>query len=245
MDQGIYTAAAGARAMEENLALVSHNLANAGTSGFKKDALAFEQYIRLLDTTPLASGQYQWVPVDVLAESPFIDTTPGPLRETANPLDLAVTGEGFFVVNTLDGERYTRAGAFQLSMEGVLVNAHGDPVQGEGGDLPLGGGTVSVETDGTVVLDGRVVDVLRVVDIPPEALIRGGDGMFAVQEGFVPAPVEALSVRQGSLELSNVEPIREMVGLITTQRAYEAFQKVIKSFSDTYSLSIRNVGVLA
>ena len=94
-------------------------------------------------------------------------------------------------------------------------------------------------------LNGNVIDSLQIVHIPDESLVREGNGLFSVKEGFAPEAVESPDLSQGSVETSNVDPIKEMIGLINTQRAYESFQKVMKSFTDTYSQSIRNVGAVA
>ena len=160
-------------------------------------------------------------------------------------MDAAIVGDGFFVVNTEDGPRYTRAGSFQISPEGMLSTLQGYTVQGEGGDIALEPGNVEIDSGGTVSQGGNVIDVFQVVNIPGESLMREGNGLFDVKEGFAPETVESLYISQGSIETSNVDPIKEMVGLINTQRAYESFQKVIKSFNDTYALSIRNVGAVA
>ncbi len=245
MDQGIYTAASGAIAMEERLTVISNNLANANTPGFKKDGVSFEKFSKLLDTKDLYPGQYRNTPADVVVGEYYIDTTQGSYQKTGNPLDIAIVGDGFFVVNTEDGPRYTRAGSFQVSPDGMLATPQGYTVQGEGGDIALAPGQVDVSSKGIVSLNGNVIDSLQLVHIPGESLVREGAGLFDVKEGSAPEPAESPDVCQGSIEASNVDPIKEMVGLINTQRAYESFQKVMKSFTDTYSLSIRNVGTVA
>ncbi|MEA3223100.1 MAG: flagellar basal-body rod protein FlgF [Thermodesulfobacteriota bacterium] len=245
MDQGIYTAAAGAMAMEMSLSIISNNLANNNTTGFKKDTISFEQFTKALDTSKLDKGQYQRPPIDVLAKMDHIDISQGSLHKTGNPLDLAIAGDGFFAVMTADGPRYTRAGKFLISSDGLLVNAHGQSVQGEGGDIMLGPGNVVVNTDGNITLNGEAIDKIQIVTIPEDALTRQGYSLFNVKEGTYPEPMDSPNVVQGALETSNVEPIKELVGLINTQRAYEAFQKTIKAFQDSYSSSIRNIGTLA
>lgn len=244
MDQGIYTAASGAIAMEERLSVISNNLANANTVGFKKDGIAFEKFARLLDTASLYPGQYRNTPTDVVVGEYYIDDTEGSYQKTGNPFDVAIVGEGFFVVNTPDGPRYTRAGSFELSPDGMLTTPQGDTVQGEGGDIALEPGAMAIEADGTVSLNGNSIDVLQVVNIPGESLVRDKNGLFDVRDGYAPQAVESPYISQGSIEGSNVEPIKEMVGLISTQRAYESFQRVIKSFNETYALSIKNVGTV-
>ena len=247
MDQGIYTAAAGAIAMEERLNIISNNIANLNTTGFKKDQMSFEQFVRQLDTSMLYSGQYKTVPIDVIPVSTSIDLTPGPPVKTGNPLDIALAGDGFFVVNTDDGPRYTRAGSFQLSTENTIITSQGYTVQGNGGDITIdpNKGQLVIDSQGNVSQDGDEVSTLQVVKIPPEDLVREGNNLFSVKEGFTPEPVEIPSVIQGSLETANVEPINEMVELIAAQRAYDVFQKVIRSANDAYSYSMHNVGTVA
>lgn len=248
MDQGMYTAAAGAIAMEERLNVISNNVANLNTIGFKKDQLSFEKFSRALDTSMLAQGQYKVIPIDVIALSPSIDLTPGTPVMTGNPLDVAINGEGFFVVNTDSGPRYTRAGSFQLDTENNLVTPQGYRVQGDGGDISIdtttGNGIIDIDTRGTITYDDAEVDVLQVVKIPPEALIRKGNNLFDIKPGYTPEPVERLSVNQSYLETANVEPVREMVEMIATQRAYDSFQRVIRSLNEAYSFSMRNVGTV-
>ncbi len=244
MDQGIYTAAAGAIAMEEKLSVIANNIANVNTAGFKKDALSFKDFEKALDTSMLSPGQHRAVPVSVVVGKQYIDSTQGAFIDTGNPLDVAISGEGFFAVNTPDGVMYTRAGAFSISPEGLLVTPQGYTVQGEGGDITVGNGKVGIDTNGTVMVDGNIVDVLQVRSIPEDGLVRQGNSLFTARQGFTAEVVEAPEIRQGHIESSNVTPVTEMVGLITTQRAYESYQKVMRAFNDTYSLSIRNVGTV-
>ncbi|HHO75150.1 MAG TPA: flagellar basal-body rod protein FlgF [Deltaproteobacteria bacterium] len=245
MDQGMYTAASGAIAMEERLSIISNNLANANTTGFKKDGMTFEKFSRMLDTETLYPGQYKNIPVGVMAGQYYIDMSEGSYQKTGNPLDVAIVGEGFFVVNTDNGQRYTRAGSFRMSTEGILTTQKGDIVQGEGGDIALGPGNIEIGSDGTVRLNGNVVDVLQIVHIQDDSLERSSNGLFRVKQGYAPQPLENRVLAQGNIEASNVDPVIEMVGLISTQRAYESFQKVIKSFNDTYGNSITDVGTVS
>jgi len=249
MDQGMYTAAAGAIAMEERLTIISNNVANLNTIGFKKDHMSFEQFSKLLDTSMLAEGQYRVIPIDVVALSPTIDVTPGSPVETGNPLDVAMIGDGFFVVSTEDGPRYTRAGSFQLTTDNILVTPQVYRVQGEGGDISIdtttGNVIIGIDSRGKITYDDTDVDTLQVVRIAPEVLVRKGNNLFDVKEGYVPEPVETPSMSQSYLEAANVEPVSEMVDMIATQRAYDAFQKMIRSINDAYSFSIRNVGTVA
>ena len=243
MEQGLYTAAAGAKAMEERLAAVSNNIANVSTNGFKKDGVTFEEYLRKLDTSKLAEGEYRRIPTDVVARQAYIDTTPGPLIQTGNPLDVAIPEEGYFAVQTPDGVRYTRNGAFVRSSEGALVTAQGYPVLGQGGQISLGQGEVIINSDGTIQVNHQTVDTLQVYEIPREQLVRAGDGLYN-SSGAATAQTN-VRVEQGALEGSNAQAIPEMLNLIATQRSYESLQKVMRSYSDINNLSIRSVGAVA
>jgi flagellar basal-body rod protein FlgF len=246
MDQGMYTAAAGAIAMEERLNIISNNIANLNTTGFKKDQMSFEQFMRQLDTSMLYTGQYKTVPIDVVAVSSSIDLTPGTPVKTGNELDVAIMGDGFFVVNTDKGVRYTRAGSFQLSAENTIITPQGYAVQGDGGDITLDPTKTNlvISSLGKITQDSDEVGTFQIVTIPPEELVRQGNNLFSVREGYTPEPVEKPALNQGSLETANVEPITEMVEMIAAARAYDAFQKVIRSVNDAYSYSIHNVGTV-
>ena len=127
-------------------------------------------------------------------------------------------------------ERYTRAGSFQRSIDGLLIDQGGNPVQGEGGDIQLGTGDVVISSDGTVTVGGQVVNKLKV---------------FEVRTGYAPVAVDAPQIQQGTLEMSNVNAIKEMLGLVETQRAYDLFQKMMRTVNDAYGQSIRNVGTVS
>jgi len=243
MEQGLYTAAAGAKAMEERLAAISNNIANVSTNGFKKDGVTFEEYLRKLDTSKLAEGEYRRIPADVVAKQAYIDTTPGALIQTGNPLDVAIPEEGFFAVQTPEGVRYTRNGAFVRSSEGALVTAQGYPVLGQGGQITLGQGEVIITANGTIQVNRQTVDTLQVYDIPREQLVRAGDGLYN-STGTATAQTN-VRVEHGALEGSNAQAIPEMLTLIATQRSYESLQKVMRSYSDINNLSIRGVGAVA
>jgi flagellar basal-body rod protein FlgF len=242
MDQGIYTAASGAMAMEERLNMIANNIANVNTVGFKKDAISYQEFQKALDTSMLSPGQFKETPVDVVLGKQYIDPVQGGFIDTRNPLDAAIVGDGFFVVNTPDGIRYTRAGNFTVSTEGLLVTQEGYQVQGQGGDITVGSGKVAIEPHGTVSVNGATVDKIHVVTIKKGDLERRGNTLYMPKAGAAPEDVTSPDIRQGVVETSNVDAVVEMVGLISTQRAYESFQKVIRAVNDTYLQSMRSVG---
>jgi flagellar basal-body rod protein FlgF len=185
--------------------IVANNLANASSDGYKADRVTAQ------------SSLDQPHPMAVQS----IDLAPGELRDTNRPFDLALQGNGFFVVRTADGERLTRAGGFDVSADGVLVDRHGDPVLGTDGDglLHVTGNKVSIEPDGSITVDGQRAGTLRLDTVAdPHTLLKQGNGLFIPNGPTQPAT--DVGVHQGALEDSNVNPLMGSVDLLMIQRAY-------------------------
>ncbi len=239
MVRGIYVAASGMRTQVENQDVIANNLANADTPGFKKDTLmvgSFPQFLiqRIDDVSdegrPPVIGSFS------LGSEPAgvaTDFSSGGIVSTQRNLDFAISGRGFFVIQTPQGTRYTRAGSFTRSSDGLLVTTEGYPVLGENGRIDIGDGEFSVSSAGDVIVDGQVVNRISVVDIAPAELVKEGDSLFAARQGAGVTPAEGYSVLQGYLESSNVNIVQEMVKMITGLRAYEANQKVLKMEDET------------
>ena len=160
------------------------------------------------------------------------DLEQGGLRFTNGTFDLAIQGEGYFLIETPQGERLTRAGHFQLNAEAELITDTGFRVLNAGGgaiQIPEEATNVSIAGDGTISFDGQIIDQVGVVQ-PEGQLSRAGDAMFAAEEGF--QPVEEPRVVQGALEQSNVSPVLEIARMIEVQRAYEAGQALIEREDD-------------
>lgn len=241
---GLFSSVSGGAAHELWLEKVTNNLANVNTAGYKGDYPTFESYF--LNGTGNGNIGGEITPSVVLVRvSDGIDMTQGPVKETGNPLDLAIEGEGFFVVDTPEGTRYTRTGTFTLNNEGVLVTQQGFPVMGERGEISLSGKEIVVTEDGSVIVDGRDVDTLRVVDIDDRKnLIKAGDNLFSLTDGGSEVEAEGVSIHQGGVEMSNVNVVSEMTKLINIHRAYESYQKVIHSMDEISSKTINEVGKL-
>ena len=208
------------------LEVISHNLANLQTPGFKRHLLSFES--EEYETSETEKGFL------VRPQKVTLDLSQGLIKATGNPLDLAISGEGFFVVQTPVGERFTRKGDFSVDRNGFLVTKEGFQVLGEGGPIEIGRGReIVINESGNVIVDGELIDTLRIVTFPKEAqLIPEGNGLIRVEKGEAIASVE-FAVKQGFLESSNVSPIEEMVRLMNVVRLFEAYQKALQtSFED-------------
>ncbi len=237
MDSGFYAACAGLRAQSQALEVSAHNLANVNTPGFRGLQTSFQSQMAESGPVPnvrnsvlnLATNNYG------VLEGTHLDRTAGNLQATGNPLDVGIQGGGFFAVETAAGTRYTRAGNFQVSSAGLLVTAAGDPVLGAPGlgarsQIHVPAGPVAIAADGTLSVKGAVAGSIRVVEFAPGTqLIPEGETLLAAPEGSAQAAGES-SLRQGTLETSNVNSIQSVVTLIGVQRQAEMLQRAINVF---------------
>lgn len=238
MLKGISAAATGMLPQLKKQEAIANNLANAGSAGFKRDRVFVEQLARAQAGAQAADWQ---VPQRIgLA----IDFASGSMDRTDNPYDLAIAGDGFFVINTPQGPQYTRNGHFTVNPEGVLTTMDGNPVMGEDGVITLPPGSVEVGASGTVAVEGQAIGKLRVVQFADtSSLVRSGSGLFSIgAPGVQPRPDTASSIRQGFLESSNVNVIQEMVEMISTFRLYEADQKAIHAQDDLLGRVVNDLG---
>jgi flagellar basal-body rod protein FlgF len=245
MSGGMYLAAAGALVQQLRLEVLANNVANISTIGYKGDRSIFqipEESEPQTFETPIEG--IQTLSPYAPPFSTVIDFSQGAIRPTGNPLDVAINGSGFFSIQTPDGVQYTRQGNFTLNSEGVLITPDGYPVQGEGGEITLEGGTIEIDLQGNVYVDGDEVDRLQISDFTnPETLKKAGNGRFVGSDGTIAADrPEESTVSQGYVETANVNPVRAMTEMIETSRAFEAYQKVIQSADEATSKSINDVG---
>jgi len=262
LSRGVYIPLSGALIQEKNLSVVANNLANVNTAGFKGDRLMFRAVLtdavessanipsmRLISQNPISSSIYNMNRTLLTGSGTKTDFSPGHLRETGNPLNLALVGDGFFSIRTPDGLMYTRDGSFTLNSEGELVTRKGFPVLGQSGVISMPEGKdVFINADGIVSVDGNEVDRLKVIDFPrPYPLRKRGHSLFALATSQYAEKIATdVKVQQGFLEQSNVNVVREMVSMIEINRAYEAYQKVIQTALDVVDRkAVNEIGRLA
>lgn len=227
MLRGLYAAATGMEAAAQAHEVTSRNLAHASVPGFRKALLSMES----LPDPNSQDGQDNLNGTKVNA--PATDFTPGPLNQTGAPLDLALDGDGFFVINGPDGPLYTRSGTFQLDGSGQMVTPDGLPVKASGGTLTIPANTpaaqITVGPDGTVRVGKEEIgklDIMAFAD--PQTLRSVGATLFQAPPDVVPQAANARVV-QGAREMSNVSAVSELVNLIAAQRHYEMAQKAVSS----------------
>jgi len=243
MIRGIYTAASGMLSDQRRLDVIANNLANSSTSGYKRDTsvtTAFDSFmvIRTQDqnaasASPPTVGNLSFGSV---ISHTATRLTNGSLVPTGNPLDVAISGDGFFAVSTQNGVRYTRDGSFKQREDGVLTTQLGNPVLVDGREVTGGLATLRIHNDGTVLDGDQVLGTLSIVTAEELGSIRkeGASLWVPVGAGEPSALVQAAEttgrfrLAVGFIETSNVEPVTEMVEMITTMRSYEANQRAIQ-----------------
>jgi flagellar basal-body rod protein FlgF len=237
MPGGTYSALSGMQARLADLDRLAADLANVGTAGYKTERDARFVAERDRFTAALDSA------VDVAPGGSRIDFRQGALATTGRDLDVAIKGNGFFVVETPNGPRYTRNGAFTRQGDGTLTTMDGFPVLGEGGPITLtGNGAVTVGEDGTIRSGAAVAGRLQIVDFPDGELERDSGARFRAVDGAEPNELEGRVVA-GALEQSNVSVVDRMVALTELNRGFEALQKGVSVlFNDIDSRAISELG---
>jgi len=213
--------------------ITAQNVANVETAGFKRSTPFFASFVETADTDTASDT------VEPSARpGQWVDFSPGPLMQTANDLDVAIRGNGFFVLRGPEGERYTRSGNFRLAENGLLVTQDGIPVLGDMNEIQIPGdaATIHVDSDGNIYADNTKVDRVRIASFEdPAQLTPLGGCQFVAGPDVRRRDPESYTIVQGSLERSNVSPIGELVTMIATLRMYEASAKALRAIEDSAS----------
>ncbi len=227
MIKGMYSSASGMIPRVKKQEMVANNVANAGTVGYKKDTMFVRELSKAEQKITPKKSDWQ----KPISEQKYVDYSTGTFDRTDNPLDLAIDGDGFFRLQAPDGSTVlTRSGTFQVNGEGFLSYPGGFLVQGESGPIQVGNGTVSVSQSGEVEVAGSIVARIvpqTVADM--QKLEKIGDSMFAVPKGVELTRTPNTAIRQGYLETSNVDIVKEMVDMIIAYRTYEANAKALQT----------------
>ncbi len=279
MVRGLYTGASGMIAQMGRIDVLSNNLANVNTPSYKRDTPVLKAFPEMLmrrinddGVRTIPSGSYDLMPVigklgtGVEVNEVYTRFTQGAFKQTQNDFDLALEGEGFFSVQTDEGERYTRNGSFLIDKDSFLVTKDGYKVLGENGPIQIKKNNFMIDEDGNVFENSEysndpmrlvsmeenewnqtvLLDRLKVVNFPKLRYVKKvGESIYRETEYSEKAYIienERPKVRQGFLEASNVNPVIEMVNLIEVHRNYEANQKIIQAHDAALGKVINEVG---
>ena len=242
MLRSLYIASTGMLAQREKMDIVTNNIINVDTTGYKKDTLITRSFKDMMiqsmngqDIGPLNTG----IHVDDVVTS-FVQ---GNLEQTDRLTDVALEGDGFFVVNTPAGVRFTRDGAFAVSSDGYLVNSEGNYIQGTNGSIFVGRGEFTINEQGYVTVNGQTVNRLLLVTFENlTGLEKAGSNMFAQGSAGAPQLAAGCKVKQGYLEASNVDMAEEMVTMVELNRAYQVNQRVLTMLDQSLGKTVNEVG---
>jgi len=234
MDRLLYTAMSGASGTMSRQAAVAHNLANVATQGYRAEEHRLRAVqVQTHNNNPAALPTRAFA-VDASTHTDFSE---GAMMYTANPFDVAVRGKGWLALALPDGtEAYTRAGAFQVSENGILQTPNGTPVQGDGGPITIPPDSrVTIGVDGTISVVNatgaqnavNAIGRMKLVNPPEADLVRGQDGLFRLNTGEPAAQDDNVRVLAGYLENSNVNPVEQMVSMISLARQFDMQMRMI------------------
>lgn len=236
MESPLYVLLSQQDALERQMSVTAQNIANVNTTGFKGSDIVFEDFIRKPDPKVIHHM--------VIDKSSYRNTSQGTLLKTDNPLDLAISGQGYFAVETPQGVQYTRNGSFQLNSDGNLVTSQGFPVLSGGGSqvsIPKEAQKVSISSDGTVSTELGTAGRLQVVKFTNEQAMKQTYGGFYSTDAEAEAD-DLSTLQQGFLESSNVKPVVEMAKVIEISRSYQRVARLVDSEHERLRTAIRQLG---
>ena len=239
MPKGIYAAASAMRADSRAVDVITHNIANAQSPGFRRVVALRDSFAQTLKGSELDSNIQTDGGAGVMQEGVYRNFDKGQIQETGNPFDMALNGSGFLVVKGDDGDYLSRAGHFTRDVKGQMVTPDGWPLMGQGGPirLPAAANGIEIDKSGRVYamlptdtgVERSFVDQVRVVDVADENLqnLYAINGQyFSIDQGLT-KDAKSTEILQGRLENANVDSIKELVEMVAVQRRYEAAQKAL------------------
>ena len=230
----------------DRLSMISHNLANSTTSGYKKQIpvnSSFSDYISSQTKSMSGPEKLNLMGVSIPQVVSKIDDTQGTMKFTGNPLDLVINENNYFSVLTDNGVAYTKQGAFKTNQNGLLVDKNNHPVLGEAGEIFLSDTEVVVDKDGIIKSGENIIGKLLLANIvDSNKLTNIGQGLFVSGEGVETAVTSDVNVSQGFLEMSNVTLMEEMIRLIEVTRHFETTQRFMMGYDSMLDNAINVVG---
>jgi len=227
-------------ALQKRFDAVANNIANSRTTGFRAQQLSFQEYLKPRMSQDAVGVTTERPPSQVESAYAFTSLAAGEVQITGNPLDLAIRGTGYFAIQTPDGERYTRDGAFSLDGAGRLVTLTGQPVLSDNGAVTVSpqAGEIKIDTNGVVTTRQGALGRLRLVDFSERANLQAvGGNLFKSDQPPTDVTVGTATMLQGAIEQSNVQSITEMTRATEITNSYEMASKLLKDSQDTTLLN--------
>lgn len=255
MVRGLFTAYTGMRNEQRRLDVLSNNLANAATVGYKAEGATNQSFDNMLAVKINDSSEFGIdkpignVSLGTKIGEVYTDFSQGSLRESGNTFDLAIDGQGFFAMNVVNENgdsqtMYTRDGSFKMNADGFITDTEGNKLIGSGGfvQVPTNSSNIVINSSGDIYADGEYVDSIQLVDFEDyDYLAKYGTNLYQAVDGATQKETTGL-IHQGYTEQSNVNSVSEMVKMITITRAYEANQKVLQAFDSTLQKACNDIG---
>ncbi|MBN2420158.1 MAG: flagellar hook-basal body protein [Deltaproteobacteria bacterium] len=234
MINGMLESSRGCMKEELRMDIISANLANINVIGYKKDRVSFQKILNQAAVTADAPANVTIKP----------DMEQGDIRATGNELDFAISGKGFFKIETEDGIRYTRKGNFILDIQGNLITQSGDKVLGKSGPLKIEGNNITIDKKGNIMTDTGTIGQFDIVDFEEyKGIVKQGKNLFKNSQELPEMDIPSeTTITQGYTELSNVNAAEEMINMIHALRAFESYQKSMRVFDDLNDKAINQVG---
>jgi len=246
MNRGLYVAGTSMITNRQKMDVIANNIANSTTTGFKEDTMVSQSFSDMLlsatNEMNVVNSTREVGPFNtgIHVDAVYTDFETGPITSTDSKTDMAIEGNGFFVVNTPDGIRYTRDGSFGIDAAGFLVTQGGNRVLGTNGEIYVGDGELSVNTAGDIFVNGERTNSFRIDNVADlNSLRKEGNNLYvgdgaAINDGY--------AIRQSALEASNVDIISGIVDMMTVYRNYESSQRVIQIIDSTLGKAVNDIG---
>lgn len=228
--------------LRQKMNVIANNMANVNTSGYKRDNLQFEEFLAPVARMNGVTGRDARLSF-VLDPAMYRSFEEGDFVQTGNDLDVAINGDAWFVVQTANGERYTRNGEFKTNAEGVLTLSSGEPVLGEGGPITFAQNEsgIQITGDGTISTNLGQRGKLRLVHFDDNKVLKK-EGALLMSSEVPPQPATDATVAQGIIEKSNVQPVVELTRMIDTLRAYTSITQTLQKTHELRQTAIERLG---
>ena len=239
MVRGIYFGSSAMQYLDERMDVVSNNIANANTNGFKRSGVAFNMHMVAEQAKYRDQNFTEALPKGEIKT--YLENSQGHMIQTSNPLHFALDGAGYFMIQTPEGIAFTRDGNFTINEDGYMSTMDGNLVIGEWGAIQLFGKQFSISDKGDIVIDNQKINRFQLYDIAINDLVQQGNNLYFAKDDNVEMEESLALVQQGYLEGSNVSIVKEMIDMIAINRQYQANDRAIRTSDEALQKAVRDI----